>query len=86
MKVKHVEQVATQPMTYAHRMLTVGDTFMATRRDAKILQALRRSKDAPSSPSELESLRMQYEKASSMSADKRWGERRLRQEIEALQK
>jgi hypothetical protein len=82
-KAMKVQQVAVTPMTYAHRMLTVGETFMATRRDARILKAIGRSVDAPSG-SALDSLRLQYEKASGFSPDKRWGEKRLRQEIEAL--
>jgi hypothetical protein len=77
-----VEQVAIGPMTYAHRMLRAGETFAATRRDARILKAIGRSADAPSD-SVLDQLRLQYEKATGFSADKRWKEKRLRDEIAA---
>lgn len=79
-KAVKVQQVAVVPMTYAHRALTVGDTFTATRRDARILKAIGRSADAPSDP--LASLRARYESVSGFAADKRWGESRLRREIE----
>lgn len=81
-----VKQVALKELRYATRRLMPDDEFYASRRDARILQALGKCRDAENvdPPDGLDNLRAEYESLSGNPADKRWKEKRLREEIAAL--
>lgn len=90
--------VATKSMTYNTRRLLPGDLFEASPRDARLLKGIRKAKDAepekdsapkraapaPSDEPTLDDLRAQAE-ALGIEADRRWGAKRLKDEIARVQ-
>lgn len=83
--------IALKPLTYGTRRLRAGDEFEATRNDCVIypMVGLAAHKPEPD-PAEairaaiLTDLQAQYHALAHKPADKRWGIRRLRREIEGL--
>lgn len=75
--------IASKTMRYATRMLSAGDDFTASARDARLLIALKRAAPyVPPAPEPMiEQLREQAV-ALGIDVDKRWGDRRLKEEIE----
>ena len=92
-----VDQIATKAMRYGGRALRPGAPFQASRRDARVLEAIGKSKPpetldedveegsaAPANkPDDIDALRVRYRAASGEDADKRWGAGKLREKIEA---
>jgi len=73
---------ARKSMNYATRALKAGDVFAAPQRDARILIAIGKADPAPVDP--MEELRKEAA-ALGVKVDARWGEARLRAEIEKAQ-
>ncbi|MDR7040561.1 hypothetical protein J2X36_005344 [Methylobacterium sp. BE186] len=91
-----VDQIATKAMRYGGRILKPGDTFQASRRDARVLQAIGKSGPPPqvdpapqadpeeeTKAAEIEQLRAEYEATIGDAADGRWGAAKLREKIAA---
>lgn len=78
--------VATKAFRYGGRALTVGDSFEARGRDARILTAIGKASEVPAEEKakaeELDQLRADYVEATGSEPDKRWGPARLTEEIE----
>ncbi|MER2263509.1 hypothetical protein [Methylobacterium oxalidis] len=91
-----VDQIATKAMRYGGRVLKPGDTFQASRRDARVLQAIGKAERAPQADpappvdpeeetkaAEIEQLRAAYEAVTGDAPDGRWGAAKLREKIAA---
>lgn len=79
---------ATKPFRYAARALKVGDEFTASRRDARLLEAIGKARryvppkrKADPVGEDLDALRAEAEELG-IDVDGRWGPSRLRAEIE----
>jgi hypothetical protein len=84
-----VDLVATRGYRYGGRALQAGDRFQASSRDARLLKAIRKASDpageseeAPAAMDDIDGLRIEYERLAGKAPDKRWAEKRLREEIE----
>lgn len=82
----HQKMIALKTFRYATRALVTGDDFDASRRDARILEAIGKARRyVPPAETELDRLRARAGELGIV-VDNRWREARLTEEIEAATK
>lgn len=92
-----IKMKALKAMRYRTKPMRAGKEFYCTRHAARVFTALRKAVQVPSDPAPakpvkseafrdpLDDLRARYEALAGSAPDRRWGENRLRHEIEALE-